>query len=127
MVQILDDSGFEGGFAALRKRTTFDVSLDLLGDLARIVSQVAGSGDAAAPSGDDAERLRSLVRSSDAEIVVGEDDLPRSVDLTLDFGGDVPDELVDALGPYAAATLELHLELEAIDVDLEVDAPAVSG
>ena len=99
---------------------------DLLGDLARIVSQVAGAGDAAAPSGDDADRLRSLVRSSDAEVVVGEDDLPRTIDLTVDFGGEVPDELVDALGPYAAATLELHLELDAIDEDLEVDAPGAA-
>jgi hypothetical protein len=100
---------------------------DLLGDLARIVSQVAGAGDAASPSGDDVDRLRGLVRSSEAEVVVGADDLPRAIDLSVDFGGEVPDELVDALGPYAAATLDLHLELEAIDAGLEVDAPAVSG
>ena len=100
---------------------------DLLGDLARIVSQVAGAGDAASPSGEDADRLRALVRSSEAEVVVGDGDLPRTIDLSVDFGGEVPDELVDALGPYAAATLDLHLELEAIDADLEVDAPAVSG
>lgn len=99
---------------------------DLLGDLARIVSQVAGAGDAEAPSGDDADRLRSLVRSSEAEIVVGEDDLPRSIDLSVDFGGEVPDELVDAIGPYAAATLELHLDLVRIDEDLEVESPPVS-
>lgn len=96
---------------------------DLLGDLARIVAQSGGGADVAAPEGDDADRLRSLVRSSRAEIVLGDDDLPRTIDLTLDFGADVPDELVDALGPYAAATLELHVELEPIDADLEVDAP----
>ena len=99
---------------------------DLLGDLARIVSQVGGGGDGEVPSGEDAERLRSLVRSSRAEVVVGEDDLPRAIDLTVDFGGEVPEELIDALGPYAAATLELHLELEAIDEDLTVEPPAAT-
>ncbi|HYD10473.1 MAG TPA: hypothetical protein VEA78_10250 [Acidimicrobiales bacterium] len=99
---------------------------DLFGDLSSILAQASGGAELAAPEGDAADRLRELVRESSAEVVVGDDDLPRTIDLTVDFGGEVPDELVDVLGPYAAATLTLHVELERIDGDLEVEAPAVS-
>jgi len=99
---------------------------DLFGDLSRILSQASGGGELAAPEGEDADRLRELVRESRAEVVVGEDDLPRTIDLTVDFGGDVPDELVESLGPFAAATFELHVELERIDPDLSVEPPTAT-
>jgi hypothetical protein len=85
---------------------------DLLSDIARIAAQVNAAGDIAPLDGDAADRLAKLVRSSDIEVVIGADDVPRSVDATLDFGADVPAELEDALGPYAAAKLRLVVSLE---------------
>lgn len=84
---------------------------DLLSDIARIAAQVNAQGDIAPLEGDAAERLAKLVRSSEIEVVIGADDVPRSVDATLDFGTDVPDELEDALGPYAAAQMRLAVTL----------------
>ena len=85
---------------------------DLLSDIARIAGQVSGAGEIGPLDEDGAKRLASLVRSSEIEVVVGDDDLPRSVEAVLDFGSDVPDELTDALGPYAAARLRLSVTLE---------------
>ena len=85
---------------------------DLLSDIARIAAQVSGAGEIGPLDGDAATRLAKLVRSSEIEVVVGDDDLPRSVDAVLDFGADVPEELTDALGPYAAAQLRLTVTLE---------------
>lgn len=96
---------------------------DLLSDLSRLASQVGGTGDLDPLEGDDAERLAALVQSSDIEVVIDDDDLPRSVDATIEFGTEVPDELVDALGPYAAATLRLVVELAPLDGDLTVTPP----
>jgi hypothetical protein len=96
---------------------------DLLGDLARIASQVAAAGEVGELEGDDAERLAGLVQSSAIEVVIGEDDLPRSVDATIDFGATVPDELAAALGPYAAAQLRLVVELEPLTGELTVEPP----
>jgi hypothetical protein len=103
-------------------RGTVDAA-DLLGDLARIASQVGGSEDVGPLDGDAAERLAGLVRSSDIEVVIGEDDLPRSVDATIDFGAEVPDELTEALGPYAAARLHLVVELARLDGELTIEPP----
>lgn len=97
---------------------------DLFGDLSRIISQASGGGDVEVAEGEAADRLRGLVRESRAEVVVGPDDVPKSIDLTVDFGGDVPEELVEALGPYAAATFELRVELAAIEPDLTVERPS---
>lgn len=96
---------------------------DLLGDIARIASQVAASGDVGALDGDAAERLAGLVQSSRIEVVVGADDLPSSVDATLDFGATVPDELTEVLGPYAAAQLRLVVELERLEGPLTISDP----
>jgi len=96
---------------------------DLLGDLARIAAQVGGGEDIGALDDAAAERLAGLVRSSEIEVVIGDDDLPRSVDASLDFGSDVPDELVDVLGPYAAARLHLLVELAPLDGELTVEPP----
>ena len=96
---------------------------DLLGDIVRIASQAAAAGDVGPLDGDAAERLADLVRSSAIEVVIGDDDLPRSVDATLDFGADVPEELVDALGPYAAAQLRMLVQLAPLDGDLRIEAP----
>ena len=85
---------------------------DLLSDIARIAAQVNGAGEVGPLDEESADRLAELVRSSEIEVVVGEDDVPRSVEAVLDFGADVPDELADALGPYAAAQLRLTVTLE---------------
>ena len=85
---------------------------DLLSDIARIAAQVNGAGEVGPLDEESADRLAQLVRSSEIEILVGDDDLPRSVDAVLDFGSDVPEALTDALGPYAAAQLRLTVTLE---------------
>ena len=41
----------------------------------------------------------------------------------VDFAGRVPEELRQALGPYAAARIELTLSLEALTEPLEVAKP----
>ena len=85
---------------------------DLLSDIARIAAQVSGAGEIGPLDEESAARLAGLVRSSEIEVVVGDGDLPRSVEAVLDFGSDVPDELTDALGPYAAARLRLTVTLQ---------------
>jgi hypothetical protein len=97
---------------------------DLLSDLARIVSQVAGEGDVKPLTDDDAARIAKLVKSSAIEVVANaKDHLPSSVDATIDFGGDVPPKLVDSLGPYAAAKLHLKVALSRLDHALTVQLP----
>lgn len=96
---------------------------DLLGDIVRIASQVAAAGDVGPLDDDGAERLGRLVRSSDIEVVVGDGDLPRTVDATLDFGAEVPAELEEVLGPYAAARLRMTVELSPLDGELTVERP----
>jgi hypothetical protein len=96
---------------------------DLLGDIVRIASQVAAAGEIGPLDEDAADRLAELVRSSTIEVVVGEDDLPRTVAATLDFGGEVPPELEEVLGPYAAAELRLDVELAPLEGELTIEAP----
>ena len=96
---------------------------DFLTDLARVGAQVSGDVDVAPLEGDAAERLAALAQSSEAEIVLGDDDLPSSIRIVVDFGSEVPPELQDALGPYASARLELSVALERLDEPLTVEAP----
>ena len=96
---------------------------DFLTDMARIGAQVAGDEDPGTLDGDAAERLDALAQSSSAEVVLGEDDLPSSIHLVIDFGGEVPEELREALGPYASARLELTVALERLTEPLTVEAP----
>ncbi|MEA3055868.1 MAG: hypothetical protein QOD30_1300 [Actinomycetota bacterium] len=101
---------------------TVDVA-DLLGDVARVLAQTEGR---TAPRLDakQAAALRRLVRSSAIEVVLeGDDPLPRSVRATVDFGGRVPSELRQALGRYAAASLELTMQLRHLDTKLTVQPP----
>ena len=98
-----------------------DVS-DLLSDLARIGAQVGGENPTDL-DGDAAARLDRLARSSEVVVEVAEDDLPRSIKAVVDFGARVPDELREALGPYAAARIELTLTLERLTEPLKVQAP----
>lgn len=100
---------------------TVDVA-DLLSDLARIAEQTGAGGHQL--DEDAAERLNGLARSSAVTVELGEDDLPRAVNAVVDFGATVPKELAEALGPYAAARLELTVQLERLTEDLRVEAPA---
>jgi hypothetical protein len=95
--------------------------VDLVADLARLLSELAGG--LRAPDDDAGDRLTAAVRSSSIEVVVDDDDLPRSVEATIDFGTDVPLELVDALGPYATASIRLVVELEPLAGELTIEPP----
>jgi hypothetical protein len=86
---------------------TVDVA-DLLQDVVRLVTQVNAEGDIEPLDDAAADRLAELARVSRIEVVI-EDGVPRSVDADVGFGRAVPDELVDALGPYAAAELEVKV------------------
>ena len=99
---------------------------DLLADIARLAAQVTGGGEVEPLDDDTAEELAGLVRSSAIEVEIDEDDLPRSIDATIDFGADIPDALEDALGPYAATTLQLTVSLEALDDELKIELPAAT-
>lgn len=84
----------------------------LLQDLNRIVAGVAGAEGLAQLEGDAADELASHVQESTIEVVTeGDDHRLRSLDAAIDFGRDVPEGLEEALGPYAAARLQLSLAL----------------
>jgi hypothetical protein len=101
---------------------TVDVP-DLLGDIARVVSQTEGT-TARTLDAKQAAALRSLVRSSTIEVVLrARDPLPRSMHATIDFGGRVPPELRQVLGRYAAATLDITMQLSHLDAKLTVARP----
>ena len=101
---------------------------DLLSDLARISEQAGGgTGSGLKLDADAAGRLRRLVRSSVLTVELGPDDLPRSLQAVVDFGGQVPDELRQALGPFAAARLELDLAVERLTKPLVVDKPTAGA
>jgi hypothetical protein len=78
---------------------------DLLADIVRLASYV--SEEVHELDDDDAEALAQRVRTNRIEVVL-EDGVPASIDATLGFLGYQP-EIVDALGPYAAETLEWHV------------------
>lgn len=82
---------------------------DLLQDVVRLVSQVNAKGDIELLDDGTARRLGALAQVSSIEVVIGADGVPRSVDADVGFGRDVPDELVDALGPYAASELQVKV------------------
>ncbi|MEA3056001.1 MAG: hypothetical protein QOD30_1433 [Actinomycetota bacterium] len=82
---------------------------DLLQDVVRLVMQVNAKGDVKPLDDATAGRLGDLAQTSTVEVVIGADGVPRSVDADVGFGRDVPDELVDALGPYAASELEVRV------------------
>lgn len=98
---------------ATRKVTGPVDAADLMSDLSVLAGQVSGQGEGQRLEGEAAERVRSRVRSGDVEILVDDDDLPRRVRATVDFGTTVAPEVQQALGPYAAARLEVMLEVRA--------------
>ena len=96
---------------------------DMLGDIARVLAQTEGRTSAPLDS-KQAAALRSLVRSSAIVVVLqGDDPLPRSVHATVDFGGRVPAALRQVLGRYAAASLDLTMQLRHLDTELTVSPP----
>jgi hypothetical protein len=82
---------------------------DLLQDVVRLVSQVNAKGDVQPLDDTTATRLAALAQTSTIEVDIGDDGIPRTVDADVGFGRDVPDELVDALGPYAASELQVKV------------------
>ena len=86
---------------------------DLMSDLAALAGELSGQDDAPRLDEDSAQRVQSRLRSGDVEILVDDDDLPRRVRATADFGAAVAPELQRALGPYAGARLEVTLEVRS--------------
>lgn len=86
---------------------------DLMSDLAALAGQVSGQAGPRPLDREEAERVQSRLREGDVEILVDEDDLPRRVRATADFGAAVAPELQRALGPYAGVRMELTLEIRA--------------
>jgi hypothetical protein len=82
---------------------------DLLQDVVQLVSQVNAKGDVKPLDESTARRLGALAQTSTIEVDIGGDGIPRAVDADVGFGRTVPDELVDALGPYAASELEVKV------------------
>ncbi len=83
----------------------------VLSDLSLMLAQVAG-GSASEELDDDAvERIRSIVADSSVEILVGDDDYPRSIRVRLDFGGNLPAEFEEVFGTLANVSLEVELTL----------------
>ena len=76
------------------------------------------SSTATPPSASTAWPVRAPPRSCSATTTCR-----ASIHLVVDFGGEVPDELREALGPYASANLELTVALERLTDPLVVDAP----
>ena len=119
----VDDPKVRDGADGARTVTgKLDVA-DLMSDLARIGEQVGGGTGGQRLDAAAAERLSALARASQVVVELGADDLPRSLRAVVDFGGRVPDELREALGPYASPRMELTLALERLTEPLVVDAP----
>jgi hypothetical protein len=86
---------------------------DLMSDLAALAGQVSGRGEEPRLDQEAAERVQSRVRSGEVEVLVDENDLPRRVRATVDFGAAVAPELQRALGPYAGVRMEVTLQVRA--------------
>lgn len=84
---------------------------DLVSDLAVLADQVSGQRRAPTLDEEAKRRVRARVRSGDVEVLVDDNDLPRRIHATVDFGAPVAPELERALGPYAGASLEVTLEI----------------
>ena len=84
---------------------------DVLSDLSALVGQIGATADLQPLAGKSAERVRSLLRSSSVTVLVGDDDVPRSVHVEMSFGSEVSPELATALGPFAAANLLIDLSI----------------
>jgi hypothetical protein len=86
---------------------------DLMSDLSVLAGQVGGQADPPRLDEEAAARVPSAVLSGGVEILVDGDDLPRRVRATTDFGSAVSPDVQRALGPYAAAQLEVVLEVRS--------------
>ncbi|HEX2043627.1 MAG TPA: hypothetical protein VHF24_13420 [Acidimicrobiales bacterium] len=82
-------------------------------DRAALAGQVSGRGEEPRLDQEAAERVQSRVRSGEVEVLVDENDLPRRVRATVDFGAAVAPELQRALGPYAGVRMEVTLQVRA--------------
>jgi hypothetical protein len=86
---------------------------DLMSDLAALAGELSGQESAPRLDEESAERVQSRLRSGEVEVLVDEEDVPRRVRATADFGAAVAPELRRALGPYAGASIEVTLEVRA--------------
>ena len=94
----------------------------LVQDLQTIAAQVSGGEAVTALDPEAAEQIDDAVEKGEMTVVVRDDEL-RSLQASIDFGGEVPKSVRDALGSYAGARLEIDLEVEDVETPLRVEEP----
>jgi hypothetical protein len=73
---------------------------------------------------DDARRIADATKASMFELERGDDGLLRRLALEAELGFDVPRDLQDALGKVVGAKVTFELELDDLNTEVEVSAPA---
>jgi hypothetical protein len=82
-------------------------------------------GDAPAIEGDDADRLRALVRSSNVKLVTDRDDgTIRTLHFDVHFAPEDQPKVAEVLPELAGVDLRLDLALRDVGEDVEVEPPA---
>ena len=94
----------------------------LVQDMQTVAAQVTGSGAVTKLDAKSAEQIDDAAENSEMTVVLRDDEL-RSVEAWVDFGGDVPTSVREALGSYAGARLELSLDIEDVETPLTVEEP----
>ena len=85
-----------------------------------------GAAELAVPeiTGDDADQLRRVTESATVELLTGADDrLLRQLSVDIRLAAQVPDRVRTALGPVAAARIQLFLAVEQPNTPVTVGAP----
>ncbi len=112
-----------GGVQTDRITSELDV-VQTANDLLALLAAFQG-GEAAQIEGDDAEALRRATERAAVEILTGaEDRLLRSLVIDLRLGANVPDSLLEQLGPLGQAHFRLELGIANPNEPVSVEAPA---
>ena len=89
-----------------------------------VVAAGLGAEDRKPLEGDAAERVRSLVRESSAELTADDEGRPSRVTWSVVFAPEGDEQLQEALGDLSAAALRFDFRLSSIGKSVRVEAPA---
>jgi hypothetical protein len=123
--QETDGGTFDG--VAVRRITAAADPVRALNEVFALAGQLGVPGQGGKQiTGPEADQLRSLVTSSQLEVLLGKaDGLVRDLRLSLVFSGNAPAQLQSALGELAAARLALELRVDKPNQPIgDVTAPA---